>query len=208
MMRNKLFITFEGIEGAGKSTLINTLCAHLDKTGVSYVRTREPGGCELAERIRSLLLDKQFTGMSAVAECLLMYAARAEHVEKIIRPALARGQWVICDRFYDASFAYQAAGRGLPPEMLSSLTDWSVAETIPDYTFLLDLPVATGLSRAAVRNEQDRIEEESVLFFEKVRQAYLERANDEPERMICLDATLSPEALFNVLMEKLPEMRS
>lgn len=191
MTRGKL-ITLEGGEGAGKSTLLAGLQKHLLVQGVDLVQTREPGGTPLGEAVRSIVLDPVHRGMCAESELLLMFASRAQLVRECIEPALAAGQWVLCDRFTDASYAYQGGGRGVPKERIATLEQWATGGLTPDLTLLLDLPVATGRARAAGRGEADRIEVEGDTFFERVRAAYRARAAAEPNRFRIIDATLTP----------------
>ena len=193
------FITIEGGEGVGKSTQITTLRDWLSTTGKEVVLTREPGGTRRAERIRELLLESAEEPMPATCELLLVFAARATHVENVIRPALARGAWVVCDRFTDATFAYQGGGRGMAAEEIALLERLVQRELRPDLTLLLDAPVEIALSRAHERNATtkpiDRFEREQRDFFERVRQAYLERARQEPLRFAVIDATASRDAV-------------
>ncbi len=182
------FITVEGIEGVGKSTQIDFLRGLLEARGVPVTVTREPGGTPLGEAIRSLLLDRRHTGMAADTELLLMFAARAQHLAEVIRPALAAGRWVLCDRFTDATYAYQGAGRGIGPGRIAVLEDFVQDGLRPDLTILLDAPVATGLARAGRRGPGDRFERETVNFFERVRAGYLQRASAEPGRFRVIDA--------------------
>jgi dTMP kinase len=191
MTRGKL-ITLEGGEGAGKSTLLAGLQKHLLAKGVALVQTREPGGTPLGEAVRAIVLDPTHREMCAESELLLMFASRAQLVRECIEPALAAGQWVLCDRFTDASYAYQGGGRGVPNERIATLEQWATGGLTPDLTLLLDLPVATGRARAAGRGEADRIEVEGDTFFERVRAAYRARAVAEPNRFRVIDATLTP----------------
>jgi len=183
-----LFITLEGPEGAGKSTNREYLAARLREQGVDVVMTREPGGTPLAERIRELLLAPSEERMAVDTELLLMFAARAQHLAEVIRPALARGAVVLCDRFTDATYAYQGGGRGLPVERIAILENFVQGELRPDLTLVFDLPVEVGLARAAARGRLDRFEQEGQAFFEAVRQAYLQRAGQQPQRYRLLDA--------------------
>ncbi|EXJ15367.1 dTMP kinase [Imhoffiella purpurea] len=184
------FITLEGIEGAGKSTQVSIIADRLRARGRSVVTTREPGGSPIAERMRALLLDPLNRGMSDTAELLLMFAARAEHLEKTIRPALEAGTWVICDRFTDATYAYQGGGRGLDPERIAVLERLVQGDLRPDLTLLLDLPPEAGLARARVRSgaAADRFEAEAVGFFSAARAVYLARAEAASERYRLIDA--------------------
>lgn len=182
------FITVEGTEGVGKSTNIAFLCGLLKKQGIDVVLTREPGGTPLAEELRDLLLTPRDEMISQDTELLLMFAARAQHIDNVIRPALERGDWVISDRFTDATFAYQGGGRGVDISHIATLEDLVQQDLRPDLTFLLDLPVEVGLKRASERSAPDRFEREKLTFFENVRAAYLARAEDEPERFAVIDA--------------------
>ncbi|AUB78327.1 dTMP kinase [Spiribacter roseus] len=184
-------ITVEGTEGAGKSSALAVIRDWVTAHGGEPVVTREPGGTALGEELREVLLGHREAGMSAEAEVLLMFAARAEHVRTIIQPALQAGQWVICDRFTDASLAYQGGGRGLGIERVRALADWLLGDLQPGLTLWLDLPVATGLARAAGRSAPDRFESERARFFEAVRAAYAELANANPARIARVDATQS-----------------
>ena len=183
------FVTLEGVEGAGKTTQVQTVVEALRAAGHSVRVTREPGGTPLGEAVRGLLLGHAHTGMSADAEMLLVFAARAEHLAKVIRPALAAGEWVVCDRFTDATYAYQGGGRGLGFQRVAELEQWVQGDLRPDHTLLFDLPVEAGLRRAGRRaGESDRFENETVAFFERVRDAYLELARTEAERFVVIDA--------------------
>ncbi|NNJ14474.1 dTMP kinase [Pseudomonas putida CSV86] len=183
-----LFITLEGPEGAGKSTNRDYLARHLRDRGLDVLLTREPGGTPLAERIRELLLAPSDEKMHADTELLLVFAARAQHLAEVIRPALARGAVVLCDRFTDATYAYQGGGRGLDVERIATLERFVQEGLQPDLTLLFDLPVEVGLSRAAARGRLDRFEQEGQGFFEAVRQAYLDRAKADPQRYCLIDA--------------------
>ena len=191
-----MFISFEGTEGVGKTTLIRKIYEHLEQQGQSVVLTREPGGTPMAEQIRSLLLSVNHEeSMSNDTELLLMYAARAQHLQQVIVPALTEYKTVLCDRFTDASFAYQCAGRGLSQSKLQLLNENFVSH-MPDITFWLDAPIETGMSRARERGALDRFEQEKVTFFEKVRAGYQQLWEQYPERVKRLDATQSPEQVF------------
>lgn len=184
------FITLEGIEGAGKSSQIAPLAALLRAQGLEVITTREPGGAPLAERLRALLLDPAHLGMSATTELLLMFAARSEHLEQCIRPALAAGRWVLCDRFTDATYAYQGGGRGIDPARIALLEQLVQGTLRPDVTFVFDLPPELGLSRAKSRTATtDRFELETQRFFAAARAVYLDRARAHPERYRVIDAT-------------------
>ncbi|KAF0284920.1 dTMP kinase [Spiribacter sp. SSL99] len=190
-MDTSRLITVEGTEGAGKSSALAIIRDWVTAHGGEPVVTREPGGTALGEELREVLLGHREAGMSAEAEVLLMFAARAEHVRTVIQPALQAGQWVICDRFTDASLAYQGGGRGLGIERVRALADWLLGDLQPGLTLWLDLPVATGLARAAGRSAPDRFESERARFFEAVRAAYAELANADPGRITRVDATQS-----------------
>jgi dTMP kinase len=194
------FITLEGIEGAGKSTLATALCEGLRARGLVVRSTREPGGTALAERIRAVVLERGAESVSAQAETLLMFAARGIHLDNLVRPALAAGEWVVCDRFTDATRAYQGGGRGVDAAWIESLAAPVHAGLEPDLTLLLDLPVETGLARARHRRgvaqqEVDRFESETLAFFARVRARYLAIAAAEPRRVRVLDATAPPAQL-------------
>ncbi|MFI0375688.1 MAG: dTMP kinase [Candidatus Thiodiazotropha sp.] len=183
------FITVEGGEGAGKSSNLAFIQSLIETAGKQVLFTREPGGTPLGEAIRELLLGHKHTGMADNTELLLMFAARAEHLQQKILPALERGIWVLCDRFTDASFAYQGAGRGLSLEKIAKLQQFVQGTLRPDLTLLLDVPVDTGLQRAGKRSEPDRFESENRTFFEKVRAGYLQITALEPDRVQVIDAS-------------------
>lgn len=192
------FITFEGGEGAGKSTQIARAAAWLRARGLEVVLTREPGGTPRAERLRALLLERDAEPMPQSCELLLMFAARATHLENLIRPAVARGAWVLCDRFTDATYAYQGGGRGLPLRQIDALAELVHGDLWPDLTLLLDLPVEEGLARASTRNGAggpDRFETEQRAFFERVRDVYRARAAAEPGRFRLIDAARPVDAV-------------
>jgi dTMP kinase len=184
------FITVEGIEGVGKTTNIDFIHQQLVAAGRDVVLTREPGGTPLGEAIRGLLLDPEYTGMDSTCELQLMFAARAEHLAKVVWPALERGQWVLCDRFTDATYAYQGGGRGIDTGVIARLEELVQGNFRPDLTLLLDVPVEVGLARASKRGAMDRFEQEKVGFFEKVRKCYLEMAKASPGRYQVIDASL------------------
>ena len=190
------FITIEGVEGAGKSTMMDRVAEWLQDAGHRVVRTREPGGTALAEKIREILLDKKNHSLSSKAELLLMFAARAENLAENIRPALADGETVLCDRFTDATWAYQGGGRQLPEDDIAALERLVHGDLQPDLTLLLDLPVTLGLERAARRSASDRFELEAPEFFERVRRAYLDRAAESPERFAVIDASEDMESVW------------
>lgn len=183
------FITLEGIEGVGKSTNLDFVHRHLAAAGKRVRMTREPGGSPLAERIRELLVTPSDTPMTDATELLLMFAARSDHIGQVIRPALERGEWVVCDRFTDATFAYQGGGRHMDMQRIGLLEQWVQDDLRPDLTLLLDAPVDVGLARAKKRGEADRFESEDRAFFGRVRETYLDRAADEPDRFELIDAS-------------------
>ncbi|WP_275097514.1 dTMP kinase [Sedimenticola hydrogenitrophicus] len=184
------FITVEGGEGAGKSSNLAFIRDLLEQSGVEVVFTREPGGTALGEEIRDLLLGHKHTGMAKDTELMLMFAARAEHLARIILPALNAGKWVLCDRFTDASYAYQGGGRGIEMARIRALEEWVQQGLKPDLTLLLDLPIETGLDRAEQRSEPDRFEVEQHAFFERVRSTYLEIAQSDSQRVRVIDAAV------------------
>lgn len=201
------FISIEGIEGAGKSTQLAFIQRYLSEQGKQIVVTREPGGTELGEQIRTLLLTPTTTGMASDTELLLMFAARAEHVEQVIKPALESDDWVLSDRFVDATFAYQGGGRGIDLQRISTLSDWTLKGLQTDVTFLFDLPVEIGQQRVLSRNQGvDRFEQEKVDFFQRIRECYLQRAQQEPNRIKVIDASKSIveiELQLTVLLDNL-----
>lgn len=202
-----LFITLEGPEGAGKTTNREFLAERLRAAGRQVLLTREPGGTPLAERIRELLLTPSDEPMASDTELLLMFAARAQHLEQVIRPALAAGKVVLCDRFTDATYAYQGGGRGLSEERIAVLETFVQGDLRPDLTLVFDLPVEVGLARAAARGRLDRFEQEGREFFEAVRQAYLRRAARYPERYRIIDAGQPLDQVQQQLERLLPELQ-
>ncbi len=209
-MTNKgRLITLEGIDGAGKSTQLHWLAEFLQQQGQEVLVTREPGGTALGEQLRALLLDNQQT-MHAETEALLMFAARREHLDKVIQPALVRGNWVISDRFTDASFAYQGGGRQMAHSRLEVLEQWVQGELQPDLTFYFDVPVEVGRARVSRIKSADRFEKEQAEFFQRVREAYLERVQKFPGRIHLIDATRSLETVQSMMqqtLESLPWMQ-
>ena len=197
------FITLEGIEGAGKSSCMMVIKELVQNAGHQVLVTREPGGTPLGEDLRNLLLGHKHAGMADDTELLLMFAARAEHLRNKIEPAMKKGQWVLCDRFTDATYAYQGGGRGLDAGKIRRLEDWVQQGIKPDLTLLLDLPVATGMQRASGRSAPDRIESEASGFFQRVRQAYLSIAAEEPERVKIIDASRNFSEVTEQLVEQL-----
>ena len=183
------FIMVEGIEGVGKSSNIDFLSDLVEREGYEIVRTREPGGTPMAERIRNLLLEHGEEALPDTAEMLLFFAARALHVNNRIRPALDAGKWVVCDRFTDASRAYQGDGRGLDLDRINTLAEWVQDGLEPDVTLLLDAPADIGMKRAKKRGATDRLESEKITFYERVREGYLRLAREEPKRFVIIDAS-------------------
>lgn len=188
-MQKGKFITIDGVEGAGKSTQITFICDYLKAKNINVILTREPGGTDLGEKIRELLLSNNTQSMHSDTELLLMFAARNEHINTKIIPALERGDWVLSDRFTDASYAYQGGGRGLDIERIEQLENWVLQDFTPDMTLLLDIPVELGMSRVESRGEKDRIELEAMDFFERVRQAYIARSEKYPQRIKLIDSS-------------------
>lgn len=204
--RQAQFITLEGVEGAGKSTQKDALCRLLDANGIEFIETREPGGTPYAEAIRELLLNHSDDSPCSKTELLLMFAARAQHLETKILPALESGIWVVCDRFTDATFAYQGGGRQLPLDWIVTLESLVQEGRRPDLTLIFDVPVEIGLARAGRRGSLDRIESEDIAFFERVRAMYRLIAEKNPERVVTLDATPDAnqvtELMFSELMHR------
>lgn len=190
-MQKGRFITIEGIEGVGKTSNIDFVAGLVESSGHCVLKTREPGGTPMAETIRDMLLAHGHEPVPEVAELLLFFAARALHLHNVIRPALLRGEWVICDRFTDASRAYQGSGRGLDMTMINTLADWVHDGLDPDLTILLDAPVELGMARAGARGKADRLESEQASFYTRVREGYLALASNEPERFCVVDASRS-----------------
>ncbi len=199
------FITLEGVEGAGKSTALETIAEIIRGHGVPLHVTREPGGTPLGERIRNLLLDRDQQDMVQDTETLLVFAARAQHLSQVILPRLEEGTWVLSDRFTDATYAYQGAGRGTDLARIAELEQWVQQGFGPDLTLLLDLPVEIGLQRASARGEPDRFERESADFFRAVRDCYLERAASAPNRFRIIDASLPIEQVQEALRQTLQQ---
>jgi dTMP kinase len=200
------FVTFEGGEGAGKSTNLQYVHDRLTAAGIPLLLSREPGGTALGEKIRGLLLDPENKGMSSDTELLLMFAARAEHLSRVIAPALQRGTWVLCDRFTDATYAYQGGGRGIPNQRIALLEEWVHGGFQPDMTILFDLPIEVGMQRAGQRGELDRFEQEQISFFEAVRARYLERADHDQRRFRVIDASLELAAVQRQLDRLIEEL--
>jgi dTMP kinase len=200
------FITVEGIEGVGKSTNIDFLSSLIEAKGLSVVRTREPGGTPIAESIRALLLEHGEETMTDIAELLLFFAARSLHIHNSIKPALQTGQWVVCDRFTDASRAYQGSGRGFNQDTINTLADWVQEGLQPDLTILLDAPAEIGMDRAGRRGAADRLEIEKTEFYARVREGYLALAESEPERFAIIDASQTLDDVQAAIGEKLVEL--
>lgn len=188
-MTKPLFITLEGCEGVGKTSNMEFIKSMLKEKHIDFIETREPGGTPLGEALRAMLLGEDFKGMADDTELMLMFAARAEHVAQVIRPALEKGQWVLCDRFTDATYAYQGGGRQLDIKRIEGLENWVLGDLRPDLTLLLDAPIAVGRERAGKRSAPDRFEQELDGFFNRVRDMYLSRAKAEPERVKVVDAS-------------------
>ncbi len=202
MTRGK-FITLEGGEGVGKTTNLSFISSYLQNHGIDVIVTREPGGTRLAEKIRELLLDSNNESISESAELLLMFAARAQHIKHVIEPALSQGKWVLCDRFTDATYAYQGGGRNMNMSTLEWLENLVQGALRPDLTLLLDAPVEVGIARARDRGQLDRFESEKIDFFERVRQAYLRQAELYPERIKLVKADQPLSDVQNKLIDVL-----
>jgi len=197
------FITLEGSEGVGKTTNLEHIKSLLTEQGIEFIVTREPGGTELGEQLRELLLGHKHDGMADETELLMMFASRAEHLDKVIKPALENGQWVLCDRFTDATYAYQGGGRGIDFSRIEILEQYVQGDCHPDLTLLLDAPIEVGRERATKRSAPDRFEKEQVDFFNKVRAAYLDRAENDPERMKVINAALELDAVKSQITEQI-----
>jgi dTMP kinase len=200
---NAQFITIEGLEGAGKTTQAEVLCQWLESKGIPYQRTREPGGTEIAEHIRELVLKHHSEAMDPLTELLLVFAARQQHVESLIKPTLEKGIWVISDRFTDATYAYQGGGRQLGVDKIQQLETFVLKNFQPDLTLWFDCEANVGLSRARARGALDRIETEAIEFFDRCRNAYQERAQRHSDRFVRLDASGSIEEVSHTLIESL-----
>jgi len=206
-MKGRL-ISLEGGEGAGKSTLLSGLRAHFERSGMDVLHTREPGGTPVGEAIRALVLDPAHRDMAVETELLLMFAARAQLVSEVLQPALAAGRWVLCDRFTDASYAYQGGGRGVDAARIAELERIATGGLKPDLTLLLDLPVAHGRARASQRGDADRIEAERDDFFERVRSAYRARAQAEPRRFRIIDASQPADGVLRNAVLAIDDLRA
>ena len=207
-----MFVTFEGIEGSGKSTALRGLAATLAAQGRGVVQTQEPGGCALGTTLRAVLLDARTQNLSERAELYLFLADRAQHVHEVVRPALAAGRVVLCDRYSDSTFAYQGHGRGLDLAMLRQLDAQATGGLVPDMTLLFDLPVEQGLARARSRNaaegtaqNEGRFEAEKLAFHQRVREGFLALAQAEPQRFRIIDATQQPEDVLGAVLAAIPE---
>jgi dTMP kinase len=206
-MSKGLFISFEGGEGAGKSTVLRAVCSALDERAIAYCTTREPGGTVLGEALRALVLDPAHKKICSESELLMMFASRAQLVKEFIQPALEAGTWVISDRYTDASFAYQGGGRGVDQKRIEDLEQWAAFGLKPERTYLLDLPVSEGLKRVSERGQAfDRMESEAELFFERVRLAYLDRAQKEPKRIVVIDARKPLEYVVAQVIQDLKQL--
>ena len=206
-MQQGVFITLEGVEGAGKSTLMAYAAEYFSEKGREVIQTREPGGTKTGEQIRAILLDSDNETLTDNTELLLMFAARMQHIDEVIRPALSSEKIVICDRFIDATYAYQGAGRGLDMTRIEALEIWVQQGLKPDMTLLFDLDIETGLRRANQRSDADRFEQEEISFFERIRSCYLERAENEPKRFSIIDASQSFENVklqIQTILEEYP----
>jgi dTMP kinase len=198
-----MFITFEGIDGAGKSTQIALLVNYLKESGIEYILTREPGGCEISEKIRDLVLSTK-SDLGGVGELFLYFAARAEHIRQVIKPALEAGKWVICDRFADSTFAYQGAGRGLDFMKMKEINNFATDGISPNLTILLDISVETSIERRISRGKAaDRLEQNDRDFFEKARNSFLKSAELEPKRFLVIDGTLAENKIFEKITKKI-----
>lgn len=202
------FLTLEGVEGVGKTTNLNFIADYLKKVGKTVVTTREPGGTAIAEQIRGLLLDHHDEKLCNESELLLMFAARTQHLQEVIKPALAAGKWVLCDRFTDATYAYQGGGRHFNMDDIAWIEKFVQKGLTPDTTILLDLSVEIGLKRAVSRSEPDRFESEKEAFFEDVRAVYLNRAKAEPDRFCVVDASQTLEQVQHSITSYLDELLS
>ncbi len=207
-MNKPLFITLEGCEGVGKTSNMQFIKSLLEAKNIKFIETREPGGTPLGEALRAILLGEDFKGMADDTELMLMFAARAEHMAQIIRPALEKNKWVLCDRFTDATYAYQGGGRQLDVQRIQELENWVLGDLRPHITILLDAPVEVGRERAGKRSAPDRFEQEQDGFFNRVRNTYLERAKAEPERIKVVDACgdlpsveKQIDEIFNAILE-------
>ena len=194
-MKKSLFITLEGIEGAGKSTAVDFIEDFLTKEGHDVIKTREPGGTVIGEQIREILLKNENDTLTYDTELLLVFSARAQHIQEVILPALSSGKIILCDRFTDASYAYQGGGRGIDASRINLLEKWVQGDLRPNLTLLFDLDVSIGMQRTKKRSDADRFEREEINFFEKIRNTYLERAKNEPQRFRIINSASSLESV-------------
>ena len=194
-MKKGLFITLEGIEGAGKSTAVDFIEDFLTKEGHDVIKTREPGGTVIGEQIREILLNNENYTLTNDTELLLVFSARAQHIQEVILPALSSGKIILCDRFTDASYAYQGGGRGIGTSRINLLEKWVQGDLRPNLTLLFDLDVSIGMQRTKKRSDADRFEREEINFFEKIRNTYLERAKNEPQRFRIINSASSLESV-------------
>jgi dTMP kinase len=208
MNQQAKFVTFEGIEGVGKSTCIATLAGHLKKKNIEYVLTREPGGTAIGEALRSILLSEHSESIESDTECLMVFAARAQHIKKVVHPNLTAGIWVISDRFTDSTYAYQGGGRKIPTEKIAQLEQWVHPNLQPDLTILLDADLEIALLRAKERGQADRFEGESLEFFKAARDVYLQRAKEHADRFRIIDANQALPAVQEQLHKLVEEWLS
>ena len=206
-MKKGFFITLEGIEGAGKSTMLNFVENSLIKAGHDVVKTREPGGTKIGEQIREILLNNENNKLTSDTELLLIFAARAQHMKEIIMPALSSGKTILCDRFTDASYAYQGGGRGIDASRINLLEKWVQSDFRPNLTLLFDLDVSVGMERTKKRSKADRFEQEKSIFFEKVRTCYLKRAEDEADRFRIINSELPLQKVKDEIAAVLKEIK-
>ncbi len=199
------FITIEGVEGVGKTTNVQLICRWLEEHGIPFIATREPGGTVYGEKIRHLLLDVSDGPLDPMAELLLVFAARAQHLAEKILPALRQGQWVVCDRFTDATFAYQGGGRGIDQSRITALENLVQGDLRPDLTIVLDIPPAIGMERIRQRGERDRFEREQLAFFERTRAVYLARIAEQPQRYRQIDAARALDAVQSEICQVLDD---
>ncbi len=197
------FITLEGIEGSGKTTQLEFIVEYLKNADKEVVCTREPGGTQVGEKIRDVLLDNQISSMHSDTELMLMFAARVEHIKQVIEPELASGKWVVCDRFYDATYAYQGYGRDISLQRIDQLREFSVGSLIPDITFLLDVSLQMSMQRVSQRGNKDRFENEKIEFYRKVRDGYLTIAEQNPQRVCLINAEQSIKDVQATIQDKL-----
>lgn len=202
-MKKGIFISFEGIDGAGKSTQIELLKKHLENNGHSVIVTREPGGSDICNKIRDILLDKGNVALCSMAELMLYYADRAQHINEVILPNINNGTCIICDRYYDSSYAYQLAGRKIDESVLDAVNSIVVGNVEPDITFLLDLPLAISEQRVSGRGESDRLELEGIDFKRRVRDGFIMQAEKYPDRICIIDATQSPDKMFDDILSEM-----